>query len=125
MANSLWQTLVRFKEILLRRLKARPAQSAVQNVVGHPKNWKYFAEKRPVFLERLPPLVKLSDDVYNRTINTDKPNDRLIFSFGVLIWEDFEEILILGMNGYGFGCQKILRGMFERIATASYLHRHP
>jgi hypothetical protein len=32
-----------------------------------------------------------------------------VFTFGVMCWEDFEEILLLGANGYGFGCLKILR----------------
>jgi hypothetical protein len=29
--------------------------------------------------------------------------------FGVMCSENFEEILLLGANGYGFGCLKILR----------------
>jgi hypothetical protein len=42
-----------------------------------------------------------------------------------MCWEDFEEILLLGANGYGFGCLKILRGMYERLVTASHLRRNP
>lgn len=38
---------------------------------------------------------------------------------------DGTSILLLGMNGYGFGAQKILRGMYERAVTAAFLHRHP
>lgn len=70
-------------------------------------------------------MYDLANAIFNRPFATDKPEDRLVFSLGILCFEDFEEILLLGANGHGFGCQKILRGMFERQVTASHLHRVP
>lgn len=92
---------------------------------GNPDRWQQFAEGHHQFLLRMPNLVELSNRTFNREWATAEPLDRIVFTFGVMCWEDFEEILMLGANGYGFGCLKILRGMYERLVTASYLHRHP
>jgi hypothetical protein len=92
---------------------------------GRPEEWKRFAQDRSELLSRLPRVYNLANAVFNRSWATDKPVDRLVFSLGILCFEDFEEILLLGANGHGFGCQKILRGMFERVVTASHLHRVP
>ena len=35
------------------------------------------------------------------------------------------ELLVLAGNGYGIGALKILRGMYERVVTAWYLHANP
>jgi hypothetical protein len=93
--------------------------------VGNPERWRQFAKSHHQFLLRLPRLVELSNRTFNREWATAEPVDRLVFTLGVMCWEDFEEILTLGANGYGFGCLKILRGMYERSVTASYLHRNP
>ncbi len=69
--------------------------------------------------------MALSNRTFNREWATAEPLDRIVFTFGVMCWEDFEEILLLGANGYGFGCLKILRGMYERLVTVSYLRRNP
>jgi len=93
-------------------------------VAGRPEHWHRFQRDRAEFLKQHPRLIQLSNAVYRRNWVSAEPVDRVIFSLGILCWEDYEEILLLGMNGYGFGAQKILRGMFERAVTASYLHRH-
>jgi DUF2934 family protein/uncharacterized protein DUF5677 len=92
---------------------------------GNPERWQQFAKSHHQFLLRMPKLVELSNRTFNREWATAEPLDRIVFTFGVMCWEDFEELLLLGANGYGFGCLKILRGMYERLVTASYLHRNP
>jgi hypothetical protein len=92
---------------------------------GNPERWKAFAEKHHEFLLRVPKLVDLANKTFNREWETREPLDRIVFTFGVMCWEDWEEILVLGANGYGFGCLKILRGMYERLVTISHLRRHP
>lgn len=92
---------------------------------GNPERWQEFAKSHHEFLLRMPKLVDLSNKTFNREWATGEPLDRIVFTFGVMCWEDFEEILLLGANGYGFGCLKILRGMYERLVTARYLHRNP
>ena len=39
--------------------------------------------------------------------------------------EDFFELLLLAGNGYGFGAQKLLRGLYERAVTTAHLIQHP
>ncbi|HYR38112.1 MAG TPA: DUF5677 domain-containing protein [Methylomirabilota bacterium] len=39
--------------------------------------------------------------------------------------EDFSEILLLSGNGYGIGAFKLLRGLYERVVTMTYLLQHP
>jgi uncharacterized protein DUF5677 len=51
--------------------------------------------------------------------------DRAIYYLGLIIWQDFNEILVLCGNSLENGAEKILRGMFERTVTAHYLHLHP
>jgi hypothetical protein len=100
-----------------------PEQYVLQ--AGNPERWQHFGTSHHEFLVRMPRLVELSNRTFNREWATAEPLDRIVFTFGVMCWEDFEEILLLGANGYGFGCLKILRGMYERLVTASYLHRNP
>lgn len=92
---------------------------------GNRASWQQCAKSHHAFLLRMPKLVELSNRTFNREWATAEPLDRIVFTFGVMCWEDFEEILLLGANGYGFGCLKILRGMYERLVTVSYLHRNP
>ncbi len=51
--------------------------------------------------------------------------DRLVFYLGRTAADDFGELLILSVNGYGIGALKILRGMYERIVTAAYIAKNP
>lgn len=39
--------------------------------------------------------------------------------------KEFEEILLLGGNGYGSGATKLLRAFYERVVTLSYLAMRP
>jgi hypothetical protein len=107
----------------IQRRSNLPGQYVLQ--AGNPERWQHFAKSHHQFLLRLPKLVELSNRTFNREWATAEPLDRIVFTFGVMCWEDFEEVLLLGANGFGFGCLKILRGMYERLVTASYLHRNP
>lgn len=51
--------------------------------------------------------------------------DPVIFYLGRLCVEDFNEILVLCSNDYGYGASKLIRGMFERVLTGLFLHFHP
>ncbi len=54
-----------------------------------------------------------------------EPIDKVPFHLNRLCAEDFSEILLLCGNGYGIGAEKVLRGMYERAVTATYLHDKP
>jgi hypothetical protein len=40
-------------------------------------------------------------------------------------YTEFEETLVLAVNGYGSGATKLLRGLYERTVTVQYLMKHP
>ena len=60
-----------------------------------------------------------------REFATEANADKVVFYSGRLAVEDFNEMLVLSGNGYGAGALKLLRGMFERLVTAHYVHTHP
>ena len=92
--------------------------------LGYPDEWKSFMQRRAVFMERLPRLVGVANKSFMRGFDADVA-DRVIFSLVFMAWEDFEDIVVLAVNGRGFGCQKVLRGMYERLVVAAHLHAHP
>src|SRR5437016_3448450 len=51
--------------------------------------------------------------------------DRVLYVQIHLIVEDFNEIIFLCAHGLSNGALKILRGMFERTVTLSFLQKHP
>ena len=77
------------------------------------------------FMRRYPKLSALLNRVLIRSGATDSPADRVVFFLGRLMAEDFMEILLLCGNGYGVAGLKLLRGMYERAVTATYLSKNP
>jgi|GEM_PF-1193779 len=51
--------------------------------------------------------------------------DVVVASLARMSLEDFRQILVLCSNGETTGGMKLLRGMFERVTTAKYIHKHP
>lgn len=92
---------------------------------GVPREWDHFAETHRLFLERFPSLRSALEIAFIRMGTTAESVDRVVFFTGRLCAEDFFEVLLLCGNGYGVGAMKILRGMYERVVTARYLHVHP
>jgi uncharacterized protein DUF5677 len=84
-----------------------------------------FADKYCKFLTSLDNL-RNSFETLGKALNEKKGDlaGTVIFYLGVIVWEDFNEILFLSANGLVAGAKKILRGMFERVVTANYLHTH-
>lgn len=97
--------------------------STPQFQVGQPEEWQRFSNRVPGFVEEIPNLYSLARAVFERDMTATK-DDLVVEGLGLLVWEDFEEIVTLAANGHGFGALKLLRGMFERIATVSYLQKH-
>ena len=51
--------------------------------------------------------------------------DAVVFFLGRQCIDDFLEILVLAGNAEGYGAQKLLRTMFERVVLVKYLAEHP
>lgn len=94
-------------------------------VSGRPEEWADFENRRTTFLERFSVLKEAVNRAYVRTFQSAEPVDMVVFYTGRLCAEEFLEIVLLCTNGYGFGAMKLLRGMYERVVTARYLHLNP
>lgn len=71
-------------------------------------------------------LLELPDEDPSVIAFEDRLNaDLLVFYLGRICADDFGEIITLAGNGRGVGAYKILRGMYERIVTASYIAQNP
>jgi hypothetical protein len=94
-------------------------------VVGRPKALAEFEQRQKLFVERAPLLGRAIEQAFNRSFKSADSVDPVIFYLGHLCAEDFEEIALLVAHGYGTGAMALLRGMYERVVTARYLHENP
>jgi len=93
---------------------------------GIPEEWRDFERRHESFLKAmLPPLMDAATRVVARTMESEHPHERLAFMLGRHVPEDFSEIFLLCANGYGIGGLKLLRTMYERVVTMTYLFRNP
>jgi hypothetical protein len=90
-----------------------------------PEEIKHFNERHTLFVERFANIKAALDTAFTRTVQSLNLVDPVIFYLGRLCIEDFNEILVLCANGYGYGASKLIRGMFERAVTGLFLHFHP
>ena len=91
---------------------------------GFPDRWKRFEEDNQLFLEKLEQLYRTINATFARRFTPRSVADKVIFALGRVAVEDFNEIALLAVNGYGVGAGKLLRGMYERVVTASYISRN-
>jgi hypothetical protein len=94
-------------------------------VIGFPDEWATFAHRDPDFLKAMPLLFDTANKIFRNTYTFNNLLDRIVYFLGKVTSEDFTEVLILSGNGHGIGGLKILRGMYERVVTISYLASHP
>jgi hypothetical protein len=91
---------------------------------GDETEWDDFDRRNPEFAHRVVNLVHAIQLAF-ATLTLQEPIDKVLFHLNRLCAEDFSEILLLCGNGYGIGAEKLLRGMYERAVTATYLHDNP
>jgi Family of unknown function (DUF5677) len=96
-----------------------------KRIFGYPEEWKAFECRNAKFLEGFPLLQRALDAAFVREFTTTTPAERTVHFLGRLCIEDFMELLCLAVNGYGIGALKLLRGLYERVVTASYIADHP
>jgi hypothetical protein len=92
---------------------------------GRPKERKYFISAHERFFERFQNLQKALDVAFIKENASLSNPDIVVIALSELCVDDFSELLLLCGNGFGHGALKILRGMYERLVTARYLHLHP
>ncbi len=93
-----------------------------------------FSEVRPElnsdeyrkFVEEIAARRETLDSVFIRTEQTRTSTaDRCVFYLGAGSYEDFKEIVILLTAGKECGAIKIVRALFEKVVTATYLSKNP
>jgi hypothetical protein len=92
--------------------------------IGSPEEVQAFGARHQRFFDNFESLKKALEVAFVRTIKGSAA-DPIIFYLGWRCVDDFWEILLLASNGYGLGATAHLRGMFERVVTAAYLHIEP
>ena len=92
---------------------------------GSQDEWKAFAERHAAFLERFDALKVAADAAFKNAPVLRPEAPFVIYGLVRQAAQDFLEILLLSANGYGLASYKILRGMFERVVTARWIHLHP
>src|SRR6267143_5808649 len=91
---------------------------------SQPDEERLFNERHSKLLELLPDLNDTLDHLFKHAVMADRAR-LTVFMLGRRCANDFSEILLLASNSYGFASLQLLRGMFEKLVDARYLHEHP
>lgn len=96
-----------------------------------PRSLYGFADAATAFDQRHPQwtavMSRLGDVINLAFMSTQvmkTPIDKFVYFYGNLVAEDFMELFLMAVNGYGFGAMKLLRSMYEHTVTLKYLHDH-
>lgn len=92
---------------------------------GRPAEREHFINTHERFFERLGNLQAALHAAFVKVDARLEMVDIVVLSLGNLCVDDFSEILLLCANGFGNGALKILRGLYEKLVEARYLHMHP
>jgi hypothetical protein len=95
---------------------------------GCPDEAEAFQKRHPEFIQNLQQLYDTMNKIFIREMKssgTSGPADKVVFYLGRLAVEDFNEIILLCGNGFGFGGMKILRGLYEGAVTLIYISENP
>jgi hypothetical protein len=90
------------------------------------KEFELFKENFPTSLKGLDDIAAGYHDIMSALEEHESNrNNEFIFLMVGACYTEYEEILVLALNGYGSGATKLLRALYERVVTGLYLMRHP
>ena len=107
------------------RHQRQPNMEDQTTLYGFPDAATAFDQRHPqwsVVLTRLWQTINLA---FTRRQTMDTPIGKFVYFYGNLVAEDFMELFLMAVNGYGFGAMKLLRSMYEHTIVLKYLHEHP
>ena len=84
-----------------------------------------FGKRHQLLIDNMPNLKALADTTLSNCRVTSFEQLTLRTLARVAMEDDFWSIILLCANGYANSAKQILRGMFERVVTLSYLAKHP
>lgn len=92
---------------------------------GFPEECRRFEERHPEFHPRFSHLVDAFNLAFTRIIPNATSEDKFIYFFGRMCLEDFFEIFLVSVHGYGAAACKLVRSMYEHTVTLHYLSLNP
>ncbi len=95
------------------------------SLYGFPDAAAAFDQRHPQWSAVLTRLWQTINLAFTRRQTMDAPIDKFVYFYGNLVSEDFMELFLMAVNGYGFGAMKLLRSMYEHTIVLKYLHEHP
>jgi hypothetical protein len=101
------------------------SQTAPSSLYGFADAATAFDERHPQWTGVMSGLATIIDLASTRTHKLTTPLDKFVYFYGNLVAEDFMELFLMAVNGYGFAAMKLLRPMYEHTVTLRYLHEHP
>jgi hypothetical protein len=92
---------------------------------GFPDAIAAFEQRHPLFTQKMANIEHAINMAFVRTQDIQSVADKFLYFHGALIPEDFMEIFLVAVNGYGAAAMKLVRTMYEQTVTLKYLHDHP
>ena len=96
-----------------RRQKATRNMEDQIRLYGFPDAATAFDQRHPQWSLVLTRLWQTINLAFTRRQTMDTPIDKFVYFYGNLVAEDFMELFLMAVNGYGFGAMKLLRSMYE------------
>jgi len=101
------------------------SQTAPSSLYGFADAATAFDKRHPQWTAAvMPRLGAIINLAFTRTQVVGTPIDKFVYFYGNLVAEDFMELFLMAVNGYGFAAMKLLRSMYEHTVTLKYLHEH-
>ncbi len=97
----------------------------MQTNIGSEEQWREIDERHPGVIEALNELICLSGRVAGTSVRLESLAHEIVFALSRVCIEECWEILLLASNHYGTGALKILRGLYERAVTVTYISKNP
>ncbi|HUP65811.1 MAG TPA: DUF5677 domain-containing protein [Thermoanaerobaculia bacterium] len=83
-----------------------------------------FRQRQDAFIASFGSLRALVDLAFDRQPSSEAAG-LMVFGLGRRIASDFDDIVLLSTESRPESALALIRGMFERLITARYLHHHP
>jgi len=92
---------------------------------GYPEEWEAFRDRNELFIDLFPQIITTCEMVLMRDFVAPERIELFTVMYGRLCFEDFLEILMCCGNGSGIAASKLLRTLYERAVTLTYINDHP
>jgi Family of unknown function (DUF5677) len=93
--------------------------------IGSKENHDSFLKRHAKFFSQLTTLTEGENVVFARTLSSSDILSPIIFYLGIRSVHDFNAIVLLAAHGQALPANALVRGMYERVATAAYLRQNP